>query len=42
MLGYTVLSQEAASVTIGSVAKYREDVELVAERSLGWLVGADA
>jgi MoxR-like ATPase len=42
VLGYTVLSEEAAALTLGSVAKYREDVELVTERSLGWLVGADA
>lgn len=42
VLGFTVLSEEAASLTLGSVAKYREDVELVTERSLGWLVGADA
>jgi MoxR-like ATPase len=42
VLGFTVLSEEAAALTIGSVAKYREDVELVGERGLGWLVGADA
>jgi MoxR-like ATPase len=42
VLGFTVLSEEAAGLTLGSVAKYREDVELVTERSLGWLVGADA
>jgi MoxR-like ATPase len=42
VLGFTVLLDEAASFTLGSVAKYREDVELVTERSLGWLVGSDA
>ncbi len=42
LLGLDVLDAEAAELTIGSVLKYREDAELVRQRSLGWLVGADA
>jgi MoxR-like ATPase len=42
LLGFEVLDEEAASITIGSVLKYREDADLVADRSLGWLVGSDA
>ena len=42
LLGFEVLSEEAAAITIGSVLKYREDAELVSDRSLSWLVGTDA
>ena len=39
MLGIDVLDEQAAKLTIGSVLKYREDTDLVAERSHAWLVG---
>ena len=39
--GLVVLTADGAALTLGSVVKYREDVDLVAERSVGWLVGAD-
>ena len=42
LLGFEVLSEDAAAITIGSVLKYREDAELVTDRSLAWLVGSDA
>jgi len=42
LLGFDVLTEEAAALTIGSVLKYREDTAAVTERSLSWLVGADA
>ena len=42
VLGFEVLTKDAAALTIGSVAKYREDIGLVTDRSLAWLVGADA
>jgi MoxR-like ATPase len=42
VLGFEVLTADGAALTLGSVVKYREDVDLVAERSVGWLVGADA
>jgi MoxR-like ATPase len=42
VLGFDVLTEEAAALTIGSVAKYREDIDVVTDRSLTWLVGADA
>ena len=42
LLGFEVLSEDAAAITIGSVLKYREDTDLVVDRSLSWLVGSDA
>ncbi|MGC8514062.1 MAG: AAA family ATPase [Acidimicrobiales bacterium] len=33
------LDHEALARTLGSVAKYREDVELIASRGVGWLAG---
>lgn len=42
LLGCDVLDEDTAALTIGSVLKYREDADLVAERSMGWLVGSDA
>jgi MoxR-like ATPase len=42
LLGFRVLTEEAAALTIGSALKYREDVETVTDRSLAWLVGVDA
>ena len=42
LLGFNVLTEQAAALTIGSVLKYREDAQLATERSLAWLVGADA
>ncbi len=42
LLGFSVLTEQAAALTIGSVLKYREDAQLATERSLAWLVGADA
>ncbi len=42
LLGCEVLDQDTAALTIGSVLKYREDADLVADRSMGWLVGSDA
>jgi MoxR-like ATPase len=40
LLGFEVLDEEAAALTIGSVLKYREDADLVGDRSLTWLVGS--
>ncbi len=40
LLGFELLDEDAARVTIGSVLKYREDADLVAARSFEWLVGA--
>ncbi len=42
LLGFDVLDEEAAELTISSVLKYREDTDLVRGRSLEWLVGSDA
>jgi MoxR-like ATPase len=42
VLGFEALTADGAALTLGSVVKYREDVDLVAERSVDWLVGADA
>ena len=42
LLDLPVLDEQAAAITIGSVLKYREDAELVTDRSLEWLVGGDA
>ena len=42
LLGFDVLTEEAAALTIGSVLKYREDTDVLAERSMAWLVGSDA
>lgn len=41
LLGVERLDRDAAGRTLGSVLKYREDQDLVRERSLDWLVGAD-
>ncbi len=40
VLGFEVLTADAAALTIGSIAKYREDIDLVTDRSMAWLVGA--
>jgi len=40
VLGLTRLDQDAAEATLGSVLKYREDVELARSRGLDWLVDA--
>ncbi len=39
MLGIERVDRGAAEATLGSVLKYREDVELVRERGVDWLVG---
>jgi MoxR-like ATPase len=40
VLGLTRLDEAAADATLGSVLKYREDVELARARGLDWLVDA--
>ena len=40
LLGSTRLDPDAADATLGSVLKYREDVELARARGLDWLVDA--
>ena len=39
LLGISTLDETSAAVTLGSVLKYREDVEVAAARGLGWVVG---
>jgi MoxR-like ATPase len=39
LLGLPVLDQSAVAATLGSVIKYREDLDAVAERGLAWVVG---
>src|SRR5580704_4104628 len=39
MLGLDRIDAETAGATLGSVLKYREDVELAEERGMDWLVG---
>jgi len=39
LLGVGSLSTEVAATTLGSVLKYREDIDLARERGLDWLVG---
>jgi MoxR-like ATPase len=41
LLGFDVLDEQAAELTIGSVLKYHEDTDLVEERSMSWLVGTN-
>ena len=41
LLGVERLDSAAAERTLGSVLKYREDQEQIAEQGLDWLVGAD-
>ena len=41
LLGVERLDAAAAERTLGSVLKYREDQEQIAEQGLDWLVGAD-
>ncbi len=41
LLGVERLDPAAAERTLGSVLKYREDQEQIAEQGLDWLVGAD-
>ncbi|MGI8723026.1 MAG: AAA family ATPase [Geodermatophilaceae bacterium] len=36
-LGITTLTPETTSLTLGSVLKYREDLDLATERGLGWV-----
>jgi MoxR-like ATPase len=40
LLGVEQLTAEAADGTLGSVLKYRDDIDLVRRRGLDWLVGA--
>jgi MoxR-like ATPase len=40
LLGIASLSAEAADRTLGSVLKYRDDIDLVRQRGAEWLVGA--
>jgi MoxR-like ATPase len=40
LLGYPSLDDEAASMTVGSVLKYREDLAVVADKGFGWLTSA--
>jgi MoxR-like ATPase len=40
LLGLPDLDEAAAGATLGSVLKYREDVEAARERGLAWVVGA--
>jgi hypothetical protein len=40
LLGARSLDADAAHRTLGSVLKYREDVELARERGLEWVAGA--
>ena len=42
LLGVEHLDSAAASRTLGSVLKYRDDQEQIAERGLDWLVESDA
>jgi MoxR-like ATPase len=42
LLGVERLDAESAGRTLGSVLKYREDQEQIAEQGLDWLVGAEA
>ena len=39
LLGIDTLTPEAADGTLGSVLKYRDDIELVRQRGVEWLVG---
>ncbi len=41
VLGVERLDAEAAERTLGSVLKYRDDQEQIAEQGLDWLVGAE-
>ncbi len=40
LLGYSALDDDAASVTVGSVLKYREDLDVVTDKGFGWLTSA--
>jgi MoxR-like ATPase len=40
LLGVDELTPEAAGRTLGSVLKYREDIDLVRQKGVDWLVGA--
>jgi MoxR-like ATPase len=42
LLGVERLDSSAAERTLGSVLKYRDDQEQIAERGIDWLVGTDA
>jgi MoxR-like ATPase len=42
LLGVEKLDEAAAERTLGSVLKYREDQDQIAEQGLDWLVGSDA
>jgi MoxR-like ATPase len=39
LLGLPSLDEPAAATTLGSVIKYREDLEVVSERGLAWVTG---
>jgi MoxR-like ATPase len=39
LLGLSALDESAVSVTVGSVLKYREDMDVVAEKGLAWVAG---
>jgi MoxR-like ATPase len=40
LLGMPDLSEEAVAATLGSVLKYREDLDTAAEKGLAWVAGA--
>jgi MoxR-like ATPase len=42
LLGAAALDAGSVGATLGSVLKYREDVELAGERGLGWIAGTAA
>ena len=39
LLGLPTLDEQAVAATLGSVIKYREDLEMVSERGLAWVAG---
>ena len=41
LLGAASVDEAAAGATLGSLLKYREDLDVARQRGLGWLVGAE-
>ena len=39
LLGVSTLNEDAAAMTLGSVLKYREDIEAAEERGFAWIAG---
>jgi MoxR-like ATPase len=39
LLGLPVLDEEAVAITLGSVLKYRDDLEMVTEKGAAWVAG---